>query len=238
MPSAWESNSAGVQWHLELDRMPLLPGRLVGGRMRLHARHAVSARGVVVALIAEEHWRHEVTERDANGNTSTRQFALYESADVAADGATGSIGFESMPLVTGRPFRGRLQLELGDGTKLQGIRAELRVEVTATVSGGRHETVTNWAAQLAPEGAFAGSVAIDIAGDLGPRPLPTIELPHGKALATFHVILARAWAPDTHLVRDVTIATTSELSAFTGNVGPSVVRPMEGRDLAAYTRRP
>lgn len=280
--------------------MPLLPGRLVGGRLRLHATDAVTARGVVVALIAEEHWRHEVTERDANGNTSTRivneqrellrepvmvhgalqlttgrtwdatfempvpamgpasleaeeagldwtieakldidndfdasmeapvlvaqpgallragavhvgEFALYESADVAADGVAGSIAFDSMPLVTGGPFRGRLQLELRDPAKLQEIRAELRVEVMATVSGGRHETVTAWAAQLAPEAAFAGTVGIDLAGELGPRPLPTIELPHGRAVATFHVILARAWAPDTHLVRDVTIATTSEI---------------------------
>jgi SpoOM protein len=297
---AWESDSGGVRWHLELDRMPLLPGRLVGGRIRLVARDPVQARAVVVALIAEEHWRHEVTERDANGNTTTRivnekhehvrepvmvhgalalaagetwdatfelpvppmgpasldaeeagldwaieakldidnsldssleapvvvaqplallragavhvgQFALYESADVAAEGTTGSIAFDTMPLVTDGPFHGRLRLELAQPAKLQEIRAELRVEVRATVSGGRHETITAWAAQLAAEGSFAGQLGVDIAGALSSRPLPTSELPHGSAQATFHVILARGWAPDTHLVRDVTIATTSEL---------------------------
>jgi hypothetical protein len=297
---AWESGSGGLRWHLELDRLPLLPGRLVGGRIRLKADDAVQARAVVVALIAEEHWRHDVDDRDADGNTTTRtvterrehvrepvmvhgplalaaaetwdtvfelpvppmgpasleaeeagldwtieakldidnsfdssieapvivaqplallragavhvgQFALYESADVAADGASGSIAFESMPLVTGQPFRGRLNLGLGEPATLQEIRAELRVEVKSTVTGGRHETVTAWAAQLAPAGSFGRSVTIDVAGDLGPRALPTIELPHGVAQATFHVILARAWSPDTHLVRDVTIATTNEL---------------------------
>ena len=41
--------------------------------------------------------------------------------------------------------------------------------------------------------------------------LPTIRLPHGRADAQFHVILAKAWAPDTHLVRDVAICSTTEL---------------------------
>jgi hypothetical protein len=41
--------------------------------------------------------------------------------------------------------------------------------------------------------------------------LPTIELPHGRAAAEVHVILARAWARDPHLVRDLAIATTLEV---------------------------
>lgn len=41
--------------------------------------------------------------------------------------------------------------------------------------------------------------------------LPTIELPHGATAAALHVILATAWAPDPHLVRDIAIATTAEL---------------------------
>jgi len=48
-------------------------------------------------------------------------------------------------------------------------------------------------------------------GSLADTPLPTIERPHGKASAAFHLILATAWARDPHLVRDVTIATTLEL---------------------------
>ena len=139
------------------------------------------------------------------------QFALYESADVAADGVTGSIEFEPMPLVTGESFQGRIRLQVGERTKLQEIRAELRVHVEATVASGREETITAWSGVLAPEAEYHGSIDLPIAGDLGPRPLPTVELPHGKAQATFHVILARAWTMDTHLVRDVTIATTREL---------------------------
>ena len=41
--------------------------------------------------------------------------------------------------------------------------------------------------------------------------LPTSRLPHGKADAQFHVILAKAWAQDTHLVRDIAICSTTEL---------------------------
>ena len=68
-----------------------------------------------------------------------------------------------------------------------------------------------WSAVLAPGGTYQGTVGFDVQGTLDARPLPTIELPHGRAQATFRVILARAWATDTHLVRDVTIATTTEL---------------------------
>jgi hypothetical protein len=40
--------------------------------------------------------------------------------------------------------------------------------------------------------------------------LPSIDLPHGRARAEFHVILAQAWAPDIHYVRAVAVATTAE----------------------------
>jgi hypothetical protein len=297
---AWDDESGSVEWHVELDRAVLLPGRLVGGSLALHATGDVEARQLVAALVGQEHWRHRVTDRNANGTTSTRvvttreelrrvpeilhgplrlaagerwetafdlpvppmgpatleaedaglewrfeakldidnafdssterpvviaqptallragavhvgQFALYESADVAGDGVTGSIELEPMPLVTGESFEGRIRLQVGDRAKLQEIRAELRVDVEATVSEGEKEAITAWSAVLAPEAEYHGEVDLPISGQLGPRPLPTVELPHGKAQATFHVILARAWAVDTHLVRDVTIATTREL---------------------------
>jgi hypothetical protein len=297
---AWEGSSGGVSWHVELDRSILLPGRLVTGRLAIRAEREVEARGVVVGLIAEEHWRHRVTTRGANGTTTTRvvtsredmlrepvlvhgplriapgetwtatfeqpvpgmgpatlvaddaglewafeakldipggldssiehsivvaqptallragavhvgEFALYEQADSAADGITGTIKLEPMPLVCGEPFAGRLELTLPDSTKLQEIRAELRVKVEAIVSQGEAETITAWSKVIAPGGSYEGSVGIDVNGAIDARPLPTIELPHGRAQATFNVILARAWALDTHLARDVTIATTSEL---------------------------
>jgi hypothetical protein len=298
--AAWEGSSGGASWHVELDRSMLLPGRLVGGRLVIRAERGIEARGVVVALIAEEHWRHRVTTHGANGTTTTRvvtsreellrepvqvhgplqvaqgeiwtatfeqpvpgmgpatlvaddagldwtfeakldipggidssiehpvvvaqptallragavhvgEFALYEQADSAADGITGSIKLEPMPLVCGEPFTGRLELSLPDSIKLQEIRAELRVKVEATVSQGEEETITAWSGVLAPAGTYQGSLGLDITGSIDARPLPTIELPHGRAHATFHVILARAWALDTHLARDVTLATTGEL---------------------------
>lgn len=297
---AWEGESHGVDWRLELDRRLLLPGRVVAGRLTIRADRTIEARGLLVTLIAVEHWRHRVTTRGANGSTSTRvvtsraevvrepvlvhgalrlsagepfqttfelpvpplgpasleaedaglswtveakldiddafdssidgpvvvaqptallragvvhvdEFALYEQADVAADGITGTIKLEPMPLVCGEAFAGRLALQLSKSVRLQEIRAELRIVVEATVGEGERETITAWAGVLAPEGTYEGAVTFDVAGTLEPRPLPSIELPHGRAQATFHVVLARAFAIDSHLARDVTIATTSEL---------------------------
>lgn len=62
-----------------------------------------------------------------------------------------------------------------------------------------------------PGDSLEGDRTIQIAGTLDGRSLPSIELPHGRASATFHVILATAFAPDPHLVRDIAIATTQEL---------------------------
>ena len=298
--AAWEGSSGGVGWYVELDRSILMPGRLVSGRLVIRAERGIDARGVVVALIAEEHWRHRVTRQGPNNTTTTEvvtsraellrepvqvhgplqlaqgetwtaafeqpvpgmgpatlvaddagldwtfeakldipggidssiehlvvvaqptallragavhvgEFALFEQADSASDGVAGTIKLEPMPLVCGEPFTGRLELSVPASVNLQEIRAELRVKVKATVSGGEDETITAWSGIVAPAGTYQGSVGLDVAGAIGARPLPTIELPHGRAQATFHVILARAWALDTHLARDVTIATTSEL---------------------------
>jgi hypothetical protein len=297
---AWDDESGGVRWHVKLDRAVLLPGRLVGGRLSLVAERGIAARQLQIALVGEEHWRHDETTRDANGNTTTHTvtsrhelprvpevlhgplvlaagerweapfdlpvpplgpatleaeeagaawrfeakldidnafdasterpvviaqptallragavhvgaFALYESADVAADGVVGAIELKPMPLVAGESFEGRIRMGVGERLRLQEIRAELRVEVAATVPSGRKETIVAWAAVLAPGAEYHDGVDLAFSGELGPRPLPTVELPHGLAQATFHVILARAWSPDVHLVRDVTIATTREL---------------------------
>ena len=72
MSAGWTGSSHGVDWHLELERDELLPGRLVGGRIDVTSRGAFDARVLVIALRAEEHWKHEVTTTDAQGHTSTR----------------------------------------------------------------------------------------------------------------------------------------------------------------------
>ena len=299
-PLDFSGSSGGARWQIELDRTVLLPGRLVHGRLTISAEGTIDARGVVVALIAEEHWRHRETSQDANGTSTTHvvtsrsellrepvqvhgelhlapgetftaefeqpvpemgpasldaedaglewtfeakadvpggldssiersmvvaqptallragsvhvaEFALYESVGIAGDGVKATIKLEPMPLACGAPFAGRVDLSFDRAEKLQEIRAELRVQVEATVSSGEKEEITAWSGILAASGTYEGALGLDINGTLDPRPLPTIELPHGKAGATFHVILARNWATDTHLVRDVALATTTEL---------------------------
>jgi hypothetical protein len=304
----WDDRDGGVAWHLELDRSILLPAQLVTGRLSIRAEHAVDARGLVITLIANEHWKHRETRTTGQGQTTTTvvtsrqdvahepvrlrgelhlgegetfatefelpvppdgpaslqaddagldwtveakldipggmdstiergvivaqptallragavqlgELALYDSADTGeleGDGATAAIELQPAPLVCGAPFTGSVTLQARSGTKVRGVRAELRVHVEATVSQGESETLTVWTGQL--DGASGGD-ASDLAGDrtyriqgtLPDRPLPSIELPHGKASATFHLILDRPWAADTHLVRDVAIATTAEI---------------------------
>jgi hypothetical protein len=298
--SAWDEDSGGGSWHLELDQEALIPGQLVNGRVSFQAHGSIEARGVVVTLKAVEHWRWRQTQTTGTGQVSTHvvtseadmahepvelhgalqlaagesfeqafqmpvppdgpaslkgddaglvwtieakldiadgldsrierpvtvvqptallragavplaELALYESADVADRGVTGTIALKPVPLVCGQPFSGQVKLKLPGSESLQEIRAELRVKVEATVSSGESETITTWAGLLAPAGKVDGTATFAISGTVPARPLPSIELPHGRASATFHVILAKAWAADIHLVRDVAIATTGEI---------------------------
>lgn len=297
---AWTASGGGVDWRLELDRDRLLPGRLADGRVTLAARHDVSARGLVVTLLGEEHWKYQVTTSDGQGHTRTEtrtgrqdlprvpvivaeavalsagetrtltfqlpvpplgpatldadvagvswsveakldiaggmdssievpvrilqptallragvvhvgEFALYEAADAQAGGVAGSITLDPVPLVPGQPFRGRLALRPAASMALQEVRVELRVKVEATVSNGLDQTLVPWSAVVSPAMSLAGEQAFELAGTVPDVALPTIELPHGRASAELHVILARAWARDPHLVRDIAMATTLEL---------------------------
>ena len=143
------------------------------------------------------------------------EFALYPEAAAGKDDLTAAITLDPLPLCSGAPFHGSVILRSVEMRRLQEIRAEIRAEirvnVEATVSSGKEETITAWAAVIAPEAEVQGEQTLQFDGTLPETPLPTIELPHGKAAAQFHLILATAWAPDPHLVRDVTIATTLEL---------------------------
>ena len=300
MTTAWTGSSGGVDWRLELERDRLLPGRLVDGRVTVTTRHPVDARGLVVSLVGEEHWKYQVTTTDAQGHTHTETrtghealppepvmvaspvslaagetrawpfqlpvpalgpatleadvagaswsaeakldiaggldssievpvrilqptallragvvhvgaFALYEAADAQAGGVSGSIELDPVPLVPGQPFRGRLVLRPDGALRLQEVRVELRVRVEATVSGGLNETLVPWSAVVAPAMELAGERTFELSGTIDDVALPTIELPHGRASAELHVILARAWARDPHLVREVALATTLEI---------------------------
>lgn len=145
------------------------------------------------------------------GVIDVAEFALYPSADAGTDGAKAAIALDPVPLCIGRPFGGLVSVETGR-QRLQEVRLELRTRVKATVSSGLAEEITLWRGRMAGEGEFGGaSAATAFDGVLDARWLPTIRLPHGRSDAQFHVILARALARDTHLVRDVAICSTTEL---------------------------
>lgn len=137
-------------------------------------------------------------------------FALYGAADVGADGVSGSVSLDPAPLCLGLPFSATIALHSPRARRLQEIRTEIRVQVEATVPSGRSETITVWSGVDRAD-SLEGDRTIKFAGTLDGHSLPSIELPHGRASATFHVILATAFAPDPHLVRDIAIATTQEL---------------------------
>jgi hypothetical protein len=145
------------------------------------------------------------------GVIDVAEFALWPSADAASDGASASIALDPVPLCIGGHFGGRLSIVTGV-TKVQEVRLELRAKVEATVSSGLKEEITLWTGRVAGEGEIGGvDTAMPFQGVLSAAWLPTIRLPHGRSDATFHVILAKAWAPDTHLVRDIAICSTTEL---------------------------
>jgi hypothetical protein len=189
-PATLEATEAGVSWVVEA-KLDIAGGRdsSIEAPVRIVQPIALLRAGVV----------------------HVGEFALYPGADAVASGVTGSIALDPVPLVTGIPFTGRLTLAPQGSFDLQEIRVELRVKVEATVTGGRNETLVPWSAVVAGATRLASGATIDISGTLADAALPTCELEHGRASAQVHVILARAWARDPHLVRDVAIATTSEL---------------------------
>jgi hypothetical protein len=145
------------------------------------------------------------------GVVDVGQFALFPSADVQADDARGAIALDPVPLCLGAPFGGLVSITSGR-KRVQEVRLELRVRAQATVASGKKEDITLWTGRIAGEGEFGGSdAAATFDGLLPAQWVPTIVLPHGRADAEFHVILAKAWAQDTHLVRDVAICSTTEL---------------------------
>jgi hypothetical protein len=96
---------------------------------------------------------------------------------------------------------------------VQEVRLELRVVADVTVPGGHHDEIVAWRGVLqSGPGPFGGPLTEHpfTAEPVGAW-LPSLDLPHGRARAEFHVILAQAWAPDIHYVREVALATTAEL---------------------------
>jgi len=185
-PASLDATVAGLSWALEtkLDR-PGLPDSRLEAPIRVVQPIALLRAGVV----------------------HVGEFALYPAADAGDPGLSAAIALEPMPLVAGAPIHGTIRLRSDEPRQLQ----EVRVLVEATAPRGKSETITAWQATVVGPTDVAGEREIAFDGTMPDVALPTIELPHGKAGAQFHLILATAWARDPHLVRDVTIATTAEL---------------------------
>jgi hypothetical protein len=154
---------------------------------------------------------HQPTALLRAGVVRVAEFALYPEADAAAEGFAGSVRLDPSPLCVGAPFSGRLTLRAAPPRRVQEVRVELRVRAESTVSGGRDETITLWTGRVVGPGEFGGPQTIEFAGALPDTWLPTLQTEHGRSSAQVHVIVATAFAPDPHLVRDVTICSTTEL---------------------------
>jgi hypothetical protein len=141
------------------------------------------------------------------------QFALYPSADVTDGDITGSIALEPVPLCPGRPFSGSVTIALAEALELQEIRFEIVLHARATVASGLKEDVTLWAGRIAEGVRLEGetSTPFEVAGVLASGAYPSSRLPHGAADAKVRIVLARAWARDAHLERDVAVCTTTEV---------------------------
>jgi len=190
-PATLEAEVAGVAWEIEveIDR----PGGLDPGLVapvRVLQPTALLRAGVV----------------------HVGAFALYEAADSAVGEASATVEIKPMPICVGEPLAGTLTIEIHRPLDVQEIRLEIRVTVGATVSSGKDEEITlvrsaiSGPAHLEP-GAYEQPFECDVPQSY----LPTIELPHSRAQAVCHLILARRMAVDPHLIRDVTVCSTTEI---------------------------
>ncbi len=141
------------------------------------------------------------------GVVQVGEFGLYETADVADNRLDGSVTLRPMPLCVGEVFEGSVETGGIRPSKLRAIRLELIVTAKATVSSGLEEKILVWGYAYPPD----TTSPIQITGRLPTTCVPTIELPHGRADATFEVIFDRAFDVDYNLVRDVTVASTTEM---------------------------
>lgn len=141
------------------------------------------------------------------------EFALYPSADAADGDIAGSIALDPMPLCPGRPFTGTVTVTPTEALELQEIRLEIVVHAHATVSSGLSEDVTLWAGRIAEPVRLEGrtTTPFEVSGVLAAGAWPSSRLPHGSADTKVRVVLARPWARDAHLERDVAACTTMDL---------------------------
>jgi len=147
------------------------------------------------------------------GVVATGMYGLFEEAPVNQDAHPAQVRLEPVPISLWAAFAGAFTVETAEPLAVQEVRLELRVQAEVTVPGGHEEEIVIWRGGLAPASeAFGGRLTEHAFEAQAPGAwTPSIDLPHGRARGQFHVILALAWHPDIHYVRDVALATTSEL---------------------------
>lgn len=147
------------------------------------------------------------------GVIDTGMYGLFAEAPANTDAHPAQIRLEPVPISLQSPFTGEFTVETAAPLAVQEVRLELRVIADVSVSGGHHEEIIVWRGGLeAASQTFGGALTRHpFRADASGAWLPSVDLPHGKARGQFHVILALAWEPDIHYVRDVALATTTEL---------------------------
>ena len=147
------------------------------------------------------------------GVLDTGMYGLFEEAPVNQDAHPAQVRLEPVPICLQAPFAGSFTVETAKPIAVQEVRLELRIQAEVTVPGGHREEITLWRGGLATASqTFGGSLTEHaFQAEVPGAWTPSIDLPHGRARGQFHVILALAWEPDIHYVRDVALATTSEL---------------------------
>ena len=202
-------------WHVAFEVPGLGPATFEGEELRCDWTLTTSV-NLPMAIDEKEEWPVQVAQPMAllrAGVLDTGMYGLYPEAPANVDAHPAQIRLEPVPICLQSGFSGAFTVETAAPLAVQEVRLELRVKAEVTVSGGRHEEIIVWKGALdAPSGSFGGGLAEHpFGGAASGAWLPSIDLPHGRARGQFHVILAIAWEPDIHFVRDVALATTDQL---------------------------
>jgi hypothetical protein len=206
---------APVTWTWDLHVPDLGPATFEGEVLRCDWELAVTV-DVPHAFDAEVRLPVHIAQPTAllrAGVVNSGQYGLFDEAPANVDVHPAQIRLAPVPLCLAEPFSGSVTLETEAPVSVQEVRLELRVHVEVTHRGGLREEITVARGHLPMDATtFGGPLATHpFTGDPPDKWLPTIDLPHGKARARFHVILAESWAPDTHYTRDVALCTTTEV---------------------------
>ncbi len=214
-PTAFRAGEEAT-WHVTFDVPPLGPATFEGSDVlrcnwTLEVSCDVPWRGddrmVAPVRVAQP------TALLRAGVVAAGQYSLFEDAPVNVDAYPAQVRLEPVPLSVAHPFTGELRVETAEPIEVQEVRLELRVHARCTERSGLEDELLIASGRLdTPTGTFGGPFASHPFTAVAPGVwTPTIDLRHGRARARFHVILALSWRPDIHYVRDVALASTTDL---------------------------